>query len=55
MVPAGPCRRAIGAVGAKLVECGRPRLRQMRVAPAALVQVQEVQPARPVYPTGQGG
>jgi hypothetical protein len=55
LVPPACHKRAMAAIGAKLVEAGQPRVKTMRVAPAALVQVQEVQPARAVYASGQGG
>jgi len=52
MVAAPWHKRAMAAVGARMVECGKPRLRSMRVAPSAVVQ--ELAPARAVYASGQG-
>jgi hypothetical protein len=48
------CRRAAAALGARLVELGRPRTRTMRIAPASVrCTIEEAPPARPVYPAPQ--
>ena len=46
LVPPCAPRRAIAAVGEMMVECGRPRLRTYRLAPAAVVDaIEECPPA----------
>lgn len=55
LVPAPIHRRAAAAVGEKLVECGRPRTKWMKLAPAEVVQTvtYAATPTRPVYATSQ--
>ena len=50
-VPAPPHRRAIAALGERMVRCGQDRTRLMRVVPATVAVCGE--PSAPVLPSGQ--